>query len=163
MPQAVKRYYGSANAANTWNYIYTCPSSTIAKVIVNGLILQNGYLLQHTAVSTDSTYKLLGQTSSSRAVWEPDGQGRIIDKNNSSSSDRETYPIVQYGAEQTNRIGYTSGAMNGTNFSTAGSNTMLVTYSSEWYISASQQLIIRTNNYTCAWDFTIIEEAGSGT
>ena len=163
MPQAVKRYYGSANAANTWNYIYTCPASTVAKVIVNGLILQNGYLLQHTAVSTSSTYKLLGQTSNAKCIWEPDGQGTLVEKTNTSGSNVETYPITQYGAENSQKISRQSGLFPGQNYSTAGSNTMAMTYSSEWYISASQQLIIRTNNYTCAWDFTIIEEAGSGT
>ena len=161
MPQAVKRYYGSASAANTHNLIYTCPSNTVARVRPIGLVLQAGFVYQHTTTSTSATYKILGQTNAERAVWQSLGE-YLAEVAGSGSGAKELFPIAQYGQE-TGTISGTTRSIRSTNYSTSGSNTVHIIYAPEWYISAGQKLYVFTDNYTSAWDFLIIEEAGSGT
>ena len=160
MPQAIKRFYGSFTGS-TYTTVYTCPSSTIAKVIVNGLTLSSGAWAVHTSTSSSNTYYILGcATNESNLHFVGLGDRLLMSDGNRNYM--QSWPLTQVSVGQAGHV-YFKEFNEGFTEYTNGSNTLKPSYKNEWYLSPGQKLFFYStnNNFTNGYDFLIIEEAGS--
>jgi|TARA_R100000084_G_scaffold47048_1_gene19477 hypothetical protein len=165
MAQAIKRYYGNTNA-NSAVSIYTCPSSTVAKIIINSVTMAYGFFGIHTSTSSSINYALIrNHHNDTRSLLRVGDE--LVDTNGSDTNRFTFYPTGNHGSAMTSGIENVNYNANGSNqVNGAGTDYRSVGYTAELYISGGQIFYwypISGAGYNNAWDIVVIEEVGSGT
>lgn len=160
MPQAIKRFYGGFSTSSSYTTVYTCPANTIAKVKVNGLSISNGRWCVHTTTTSSNTYGILG-VSQYEGPRHFTGFGDKLVLQAGSYSQVEAFPVGQFSGDIDNM--YFREFNEGRSEYTAGTNNLKAGHTGEWYMSPSQKLFFYSfgTGYSQAYDFLIVEEAGS--